>query len=442
MAAETFYHNFVERISDLDSWAAFADPRVGVREQASRKLVVKELQAVLASKRLLSELRDREIDVVVGGPPCQGFSSAGKRDPEDLRNQLPWQFLQFVAATRPKAVVIENVSGMQHDFKKRGRESPFQLLATALETARLAYVVQPVLLNAIHYGVPQHRPRVMLIAVRQDLANAAGLVAKRDVWKSDYGVLGSVIFPRRPDLAPKPTHDGDAILTVADAIGDLDGEGYRASEPISKYAKSMRSDISWMPAAMRSSARNRVLQNHVLRQHTDRVRDRFRVYQYFRHSGIPFRALGILAKPHLVKALTESRDMQWVLPAVAPDGTVLARTRRELADVLITLGTKKHSQRAMIWGQPSNTVMSIPDDLVHPEEPRTMTVRELARFQSFPDAFEFRAKQTTGGHMRRIDVPQYTQVANAVPPRVAEAVGHLLKKLIGKSVAVPSRKVG
>jgi DNA (cytosine-5)-methyltransferase 1 len=71
--------------------------------------------------------------------------------------------------------------------------------------------------------------------------------------------------------------------------------------------------------------------------------------------------------------------------------------------------------------------VSLPDDYVHPEVPRTMTVREMARFQSFPDSFEFRAKETTGSLRRRVEVPQYTQVGNAVPPKMALAVGLSVK---------------
>ena len=74
--------------------------------------------------------------------------------------------------------------------------------------------------------------------------------------------------------------------------------------------------------------------------------------------------------------------------------------------------------------------MTLPDDYIHPKEPRIMTVRELARIQSFPDWFEFRSKETTGSHRRREEVPQYSQVGNAVPPLMAEAIGELLKKAL------------
>ena len=68
--------------------------------------------------------------------------------------------------------------------------------------------------------------------------------------------------------------------------------------------------------------------------------------------------------------------------------------------------------------------MHIPDDIVHYSQDRTLTVREMARFQSFPDTFEFVGKATTGGKRRAFEVPQYTQVGNAVPPLLGRAIGH------------------
>src|SRR5262249_52412871 len=79
--------------------------------------------------------------------------------------------------------------------------------------------------------------------------------------------------------------------------------------------------------------------------------------------------------------------------------------------------------------RPAPTITSMPDDLLHYLEPRTLTVRENARLQSFPDWFAFKGKYTTGGDLRRREVPRFTQVANAVPPLMAEAVGCVLKDL-------------
>jgi DNA (cytosine-5)-methyltransferase 1 len=80
--------------------------------------------------------------------------------------------------------------------------------------------------------------------------------------------------------------------------------------------------------------------------------------------------------------------------------------------------------------KPSHTLTTLPDDLLHYSEPRILTVRELARLQSFPDWFEFRGKYTTGGKRRRHECPRYTQVGNAVPPLVAQALGNVLMETL------------
>ena len=98
------------------------------------------------------------------------------------------------------------------------------------------------------------------------------------------------------------------------------------------------------------------------------------------------------------------------------------------------LKTKKHSQRALLPGKPAPAALSIPDDVCHYDKSqlRTLTVREMARIQSFPDSFRFRSKITTGGTMRQYEVPQYTQVGNAVPPDLGHKLGLSLKKLLAK----------
>jgi DNA (cytosine-5)-methyltransferase 1 len=103
-------------------------------------------------------------------------------------------------------------------------------------------------------------------------------------------------------------------------------------------------------------------------------------------------------------------------------------------------GLKKRALRVLDPDMPSPTVTSMPDDLLHYAEPRTLTVRENARLQSFPDWFAFKGKYTTGGHLRRREVPRFTQVANAVPPLVARALGELLAEVLNGWEYRPDRK--
>lgn len=446
MAAETFYHNFIERIANQDKWKNFC--ALSTEEQSKQKLVVKELQAVLECEDLIKELKAKNIDLIAGGPPCQGFSLAGRRNPQDIRNKLPWQFLELVERVHPKAVVIENVSGMNQKFVKHDQEAPFEQLRIALSQLGPGYIVQPVLINAMHFGVPQHRPRVMLIGIRKDIGKALGIKAYDETWKSDYDQLKNIPFPTRPDLAPVATHFGKDILTVRDAIWDLGNKGYSAKILNKKYekedgqfAKQMREDMSWMPEKIRKINRDENLANHILRNHADHIKLRFRLYQYLQANGISPKILSIAKQegvtPKNIRVQVKECLLEASFPAKAPDGVVLAKDLDGLANLVVELATKKHSQRPLRWDSPAPTIVSLPDDFVHPDEPRTLTVREMARFQSFPDTFEFRAKETTGSMRRRFEVPQYTQVGNAVPPLMAKAVGDVIYGILKKYNSMP-----
>jgi DNA (cytosine-5)-methyltransferase 1 len=108
------------------------------------------------------------------------------------------------------------------------------------------------------------------------------------------------------------------------------------------------------------------------------------------------------------------------------------KSLQSFIDYLKTLKSKKHSQRAIRKSEPAPAQMTIPDDLCHysVNELRTLTVREMARFQSFPDWFVFCSKVTTGGEQRSFEAPQYTQVGNAVPPLLAYHLGKTVVKIL------------
>ncbi|MCU4654692.1 DNA cytosine methyltransferase [Roseibacterium sp. SDUM158016] len=435
MAAETYYHNFVEPICDPAKW----NDHLGLStlEQAHRGLVVDALEEVLGSEELLRELRAAGIDLVAGGPPCQGFSLAGRRNPGDIRNELPWQFLEFVERVEPKAVIIENVAGMRHDFRKHGARSPFEDLRIALSRTGPGYAVQPMALNAMHFGVPQHRPRVFLVGLRRDLADAEGVRVTTDTWLSQNETPHEPQVPSRPALAPSRTHFGTGHrqhLTVKDAISDLGNEGYLFDQPLTDYAREMRTNEPLLKSEDDKLENTPSLHNHVLRSHSDLVRRRFEFYQFLRDARIDTRLLSLPLRTDVFDA--ERREMihdaikGLEFPLMLENGKTIARSKGALVRLVNRLATKKHSQRALSLDSPAPTVVSLPDDYVHPTEARTLTVREMARFQSFPDAFEFRAKETTGGTKRRTEVPQYTQVGNAVPPKLAEALGRRLASII------------
>lgn len=422
MAARTFHHNLIGDASDPVGWDRYAASPV--TEQVQAGLVVRELSALLSDDDAMDGLAAEKLDLVVGGPPCQGFSLAGRRNPDDVRNKLPWEYLQFVERTGPKAVIIENVVGMNRRFDNE-EESSFLQLQQALAETEPGYVVQGVHVNAMHYGAPQHRPRLMIIALRADIAADRGITSTGLLWRSDFtDAMQSSPAP----LAPIPTVARGEVRTVADAIADLSPYGDRTGAGNTHYVGELRQD-AWNS---RHGSTDRLL-NHVPRKHQPRTKDRFRLYQYLAGCGQDQRIVSQVANLSASDArlLVKTRLAESHLPAVSTDETVIATTLEELTDLVLSLATRKHSQKVLNWDQPARTVVTLPDDYVHPAEPRIFTVRELARFQGFPEGFEFLGKETTGAHRRRLEVPQYSQVGNAVSPWLSWAAGKRISEIVG-----------
>ena len=425
MASYTFYANFIDETIDDDSWKAYV--KSSIENQVASRVAVSPLRDVLDNETAMSKLAATNVDVVVGGPPCQGFSLAGRRNPDDVRNKLPWEYLEFVERTSPKVVVIENVVGMSHKFAA-DEEAPFVQLQQALRETGRGYEVQAVAVNALHYGAPQNRPRLMIIGLRRDVADENGVSSTNKLWRSDFtDELGETPIP---PLAPMPTVAKRESPTIADAIGDLQNvlpESH--TKRAAALRKSTRSRADW--GLPKTKIKRDQLANQEARNHNEITTQRFRLYQWLRDNSLQPRLLTELAaETDASLASVRMAISRASFPATSPDGTVLARTSEELLALMKSLQTKKHSQKALAWDGPARTVVTLPDDYVHPSEPRIFTVREMARFQGFPDDFEFRGKETTGSLRRRFEVPQYSQVGNAVSPFLALAVGRMIASVL------------
>jgi len=433
MAAETYFHNF-HRSGDPDSdaWAEHLDfvQNKDYVNQAKRGVVVAGVEEVLNDDATMQWLEKKQVDVLVGGPPCQGFSMAGRRNSDDRRNQLPQHFIKYIEKLRPRAVVVENVQGINRRFAdSAGREATTDFEELCRRIARikvpgkgkLRYVVQPLELNAADYGVPQHRPRMFIVAVEADAVDMEADGDPLPLWRSrDFP------FERVPPLAPRPSHSSKPV-PAGEALCDFEAGTYKLQkrppkqeyeERFSRYAWERRNDRKgWQKDP----------DSHEHRRHNPKTKERFGLYRDLANLGIPSSVFALAARRRPGGARTNAVE-GFLRRAKGAD--LSEEDVRNLARQISDLPTRKHSQQVLHPAKPSPTVLTIPDDLIHPYEDRVMTVRELARLQSFPDSFTFHGRVTTGGERRKDDVPRYTQVGNAVPPLLAKAIGQLLDRLI------------
>jgi DNA (cytosine-5)-methyltransferase 1 len=331
------------------------------------------IEAVL--KKYGRQLRELQggIDVLVGGPPCQGFSTAGRREHDDPRNRLFGSYLKLVESLRPKIVLIENVRGFTMDFEQASKNYA-TLVRDELSNG---YDVYDELLDLSKFGVPQARTRYFLLAVQKGLTeqNPFELLAKR---------LPS--FLRKLGLT--------APISAWAAISDLETRrgGTRPSSETVGFE-----EIAYVGPR---NSYQRLMSNGTAAPGDVRLA---------RHSPEIIARFGKLIKlSHAEGRLNRS---------------ISNKTRSKL-------GIRKQALRVLDPDRPSPTITSMPDDLLHYSEPRTLTVRENARLQSFPDWFSFKGKYTTGGKLRKREVPRFTQVANAVPPLVSRAIGEMIMELL------------
>ena len=363
------------------------------------------IRDAIGNLEIFRGIRIPEIDAIFGGPPCQGFSRAGRRDPNDPRNMLFREYLRVINEVRPKYVVLENVTGFTdtrfygfvgvtgHRYQD-GERVP-DILRNEFELIGY-HTLEPRILNAAHYGVPQRRNRIIVIAYRSDM-----------------------IAP----VYPEPTHTDEDALTIADAISDLirDKKIYnQVHVNDTEFQRSSRvgrtPDINGNPISSNGN-----IHNNEISSHQQIISERFSLFREGEDgAGLKNRVMAegidISDSPALISHCVEKLGMDAeAVIALFRAGNV----SRENADILLT---KKNIRTRLDRTRPAATVMTIADDYISPFESRTFTVRELARMQSFDDSFEFLGKRTTGGLRRRVEVPQYSQVGNAVPPLLAKAV--------------------
>ncbi|MGH3195169.1 MAG: DNA cytosine methyltransferase [Streptosporangiaceae bacterium] len=349
------------------------------------EFITADLRAADADKVMsAADISPGQLDLLFAGPPCQGFSILGSRVVWDKRNNLFREVLRLASGLQPRSVVIENVPGLVTLAKGAYLHAILEGLSAAGYEAACAELL------AAQYGAPQMRWRLIIIGWRKDLGIPAG-----------YG------FPRPTagtaeigDLLPNctiPPWQLEGFVTTAEAISDLPpvaaGEEvtHYAGPPVGSYQKMMRAGL------------NGELSNHYATR---------------------LSAANLTRLAH-IKPGQDWRDLpRDLLPSSMQRALRKDHTRR---------------YRRMTWdGVPRAVITRFRDpksgEYTHPEQDRTITIREAARLQGFPDSFVFHGARSS----------QYDQVGNAVPTQLAEAIAAEIRRCLdgqlGERLSAPFRR--
>lgn len=327
-------------------------------------------------ERLDYVVKGCNVDVIIGGPPCQAYSTAGrvrdgKRMATDPRNFLFESYVQILEHYSPKFFVFENVTGLLSAQVNKAPIFPKVLKALG---EKYKVISEPSLLihNTANYGVPQLRRRVIIIGVRKDLDKDVIEIYK-DIKKTHW-------IPGTPEDERKHKKH---FVDVKQAIGDL---------PAVEPGQDASTQTFYYPCNnefLKLIGKRGIypLMDHIARRHNDLDRERFQVMIHNHWSFGQLRRAMPQYEHERARVFDNSYVVQW-------------------------------------WNLPSKTILAhIYKDgfqFIHPDENqrRTFTVREAARIQSFPDDFEFKGSRTE----------KYKQIGNAVPPLFAEALAKSIKK--------------
>lgn len=330
-----------------------------------------------------------DLDLLVGGPPCQGYSGIGHRRSYSVeKEQLPsnhlYQDMAYVISKlNPKIFLFENVRGLLNS--KWRSESNKKIWDDVLKTFNdiPSYKVRWALVHCKDYGIPQNRPRLLLVGVRDDL--------NIKITDNDSLYLAGGLLPKAEDVAALPPN-------IEDLLSDLVDDAYSNGGETNQYT---RSPLSPIQKELRTKADGSIMEKgsplseQKYSKHSEKILEKFSY---------------MISNNGLIR-----EDFQ----------------------------TNKFAQRVLPaqWGPkgPNITATSLPDDYVHWIQPRILTVREWARLQTFPDWYQFHGPRTTGGlrragnpqeELHKRDLPRYTQIANAVPVQLGKILGYHFKTLL------------
>jgi DNA (cytosine-5)-methyltransferase 1 len=372
-AFATLKHNLIDKKNHFD-WP----------EWLKKKGEPTRLDIITVIKTFEKELKALRgtIDMVTGGPPCQGFSSNGRRKESDKRNKLIDVYLKFIELVQPKVLFFENVKGFTMEFVKNKSKGKKYSSHVEMELEKLGYSVKGNIIDFSKYGVPQKRNRFILVGFRKEALTenkkAESFFEKIDENKKDFLI----------------SKDLQITTSLEEAISDL----------LMEHGTDISPDTTRFMAGIYSVALS--------------------PYQKYLRNGI-----------HKGKIADSHRFVNHSAQVVARFKKFLAEERRNVTisdTAKLEFGLHKRTQVPLSPSLPAPTITTLPDDYIHYSEPRILTVREYARIQSFPDDYEFKGKYTTGGKRRVQEVPRYTQIGNAIPPLFGEQSGLIIKQLINE----------
>ena len=375
---------------EQDKWAsetyAANHPEVKVDVRDIRFISDAEIKAMI----------DVEPDVIVGGPPCQGFSHANtaNKDPKDPRNSLFQDFVRFARLLNPRVCVIENVPGL---LKTKLADGTFAIEAIKKSFQDIGYQACWKVLNSAEYGVPQKRERLFIVAQRID--SQLSVIPWPEV--THYPNSQSV----QTSLFEQEMSASECFVTLWDAISDLP----------QIYAEDLQKNLSYSsPPQNKFQTEMRLhkstaIYNHEPMRHTSRITERFKV-------------IGL--------GQSESDVPEHLRPR-----------RRGGNGETSGIVYDQNSRRQDPDSPCSAIVASSHTNFIHPFLHRNFTVREMMRIQSFPDSYIVKGKRAVlskslsikKGYVDDIYLDQRAQIGNAVPPKLAFAVGQMISKLLQSS---------
>ena len=374
MAFTSFQKNLIDQdapYQHFDKWPAWL-----TKEPHS----IEEILENAKTSRNLKKMAGKVL-LVAGGPPCQGFSIAGARNGNDPRNLLVFKQIEAMKLLKPIFGLVENVGGFERKFVSRPIDGMSMSVASEAvsEIEQLGYNVGKVVINAADYGVPQIRKRVILFAISKEFAGTL------DVARLFHDILEKAGIAQRKELHLAT----DRYVNVGEAIGDLAGDE-KLPEPEFPHFETCK----YLPS---SSSYQQLMRKHIPDQDVPTC------HRFNRHSQ---------------KSIALYKKAQETQPA--------GRLSKEF---LYENGCHSNKRFVLDPSKPCSTLTTAPEELIHYQLPRVVTLREMARLQSFPDDFNFYGRYTLNGPARGIDVPRNAQIGNAIPPLVGRAIGIALKQI-------------